>query len=162
MTKRTDYLTQRLEKGASKTRSFFKTLDSEMWQVEIYSEGASWSIRQILAHFVSTEQNILRLVASIVQSKGTLPEDFELDRFNEDVVKKLENFTPDELLDAFKSARQQMIAMVSQFSDTDLDKIGQHPWFKSAPVEAMIKLVYRHNQIHQRDIRKILSVQALE
>ncbi len=160
MTKRTDYLTQRLEKGATKTRSFFEMLAPEQWQVEIYSEGASWSIRQILAHFVSTEQSIARLVENIVHGRGTLPGNFELDRFNEDAVNKLESTHPDELLDAFKRARHQMIAMVSQFSDTDLDKIGQHPWFKSAPVEEMIKLVYRHNQIHQRDIRKSLNVQA--
>ena len=158
MTKRIDYLTQRLEKGVKKTCDFFESLDSKQWQVEIYSEGTAWSVRQILAHFVSTEQNIALLVANIAQNNDTLPDDFDVDRFNEAAVKKLESYSVDELLDSFLLARRKMIEMVANFTDIDLDKIGPHPWFKSATVEEMIKLVYRHNQIHQRDIRKTLNV----
>ena len=162
MPKRNEYLTKRLEKGALKTIAFLKSFDLEDWNIEVYSEGASRNIRKILAHFVSTEQNITLLVANIVHSSGSLPNDFELDRFNEAAVNKLGNFPPDELLEEFMNARQQMIKMVAQFNDADLDKVGRHPWLKSAPVEEMIKLVYRHNQIHLRDIRKTLSMQASE
>jgi len=161
MTKRIDYLTQRLEKSAKRTKDFFEALDEKQWQVKVYSEGASWSVRQILAHFVATEQSIARLVLNIVNDSGALPEDFDVDRFNESAVKKLEGLSPDALLDAFLGARQQMIAMVAQFTDTNLDKIGRHSWFESAPVEDMIKLIYRHNQIHQRDIRNTLNTYEL-
>lgn len=157
MTKRNDYLTQRLEKGAKKTQAFFKELDAAQWQAVVYSEGAAWTVRQILAHFVSTEQSIARLITNIINNSGSLPDDFDVDRFNEGAVKKLDNLSPEALLDSFIQAREQMIAIVRGFSDADLDKIGRHPWFKSAPVEEMIKLVYRHNQIHLRDIRKTLD-----
>jgi hypothetical protein len=157
MTTRNDYLTQRLEKNAIRTKDFFEALDEKQWLVEVYSEGASWSVRQILAHFVATEKNIARLVLNIVNDSGALPEDFDVDRFNEGAVNKLESLSTDVLLDAFLDARQQMITMVAQFTDANLDKIGRHSWFKSAPIEDMIKLIYRHNQIHQRDIRKTLG-----
>jgi hypothetical protein len=162
MTKRNDYLTQRLEKGAKKTQTFFEALDTEQWFMQVYSEGTSWTVQKILAHFVSTEQSIARLVTNIINDSGRLPKDFDIDKFNEGAVNKLESFSPIALMDAFIEARQQMIAMVAQISDANLDKIGRHPWFKSAPIEEMIKLVYRHNQIHQRDIRKTLNAQASE
>ena len=160
MTNRNEYLTQRLEKGAKKTQAFFEALDTDQWFVQVYSEGTSWTVQKILAHFVSTEQSIARLVINIINDSSTLPKDFDIDRFNEGAVKKLESLSPIALLDAFIEARQQMIAMVAQINDANLDKIGRHPWFKSAPIEEMIKLVYRHNQIHQRDIRKPLNAQA--
>ncbi|MEN8171674.1 MAG: DinB family protein [Chloroflexota bacterium] len=156
MTKRKGYLIQRLEKSAKKTKTFFKGLSEEQWHVEIYSEGASWRVHQILAHFVSTEQSIARLVKNIVNDSGSLPDDFDVDLFNETAVKKLEGLSHDTLLVRFLEARQEMIAMLTQFSDDDLDKIGRHPWLNAAPVDEMIKLVYRHNQIHQRDIRKAI------
>jgi hypothetical protein len=42
-------------------------------------------------------------------------------------------------------------------SADDLVKTGRHPWLGIAPLEDMIQLLYRHNQIHQRDIRKLLA-----
>jgi len=47
--------------------------------------------------------------------------------------------------------------MVSQFDDPDLEKSGRHPWLGMAQVEEIIKLMYRHNQIHQREIREALE-----
>jgi hypothetical protein len=42
-------------------------------------------------------------------------------------------------------------------AEADFDRVGYHPWFGDTPLENMLKLVYRHNMIHQRDIEKALA-----
>jgi hypothetical protein len=39
----------------------------------------------------------------------------------------------------------------------DLAKQGRHPFLGTASLSDMIKLMYMHNQIHIRDIRRMLA-----
>ena len=47
--------------------------------------------------------------------------------------------------------------VVAHMTPEDLPKVGRHPFLGAAPLEDIIKLLYRHNQIHQRDVRRLLS-----
>jgi hypothetical protein len=38
--------------------------------------------------------------------------------------------------------------------DPDLAKLGRHPFLGITSLEDIIKMVYRHNQIHMREIRR--------
>ena len=157
MSNRIKHLCKRLSRSADKSKAYFATLSPGQWDQQIYTEGASWTIKQIMAHFVMAEGGMARLVARIVETGQGVPEDFDLDSYNEYQAGKLENSTPAELLDKFLSAREETIGMVSQFNDEDLEKTGRHPWLGKARVEEIIKLMYRHNQIHQREIREALE-----
>jgi hypothetical protein len=64
---------------------------------------------------------------------------------------------PGELIEQFRQERENCIALVHRLSQEDLQKSGRHPWLGVAPVEEIVKLLYRHNQIHLRDIRKALA-----
>ena len=61
------------------------------------------------------------------------------------------------ILQRFMERRGETIQMILALSDSDLATEGRHPWLGVVPIEEMIKLMYRHNQIHQRDIRKTLT-----
>jgi len=52
-----------------------------------------------------------------------------------------------------KSVREKMATWVESLDEADLAKEGRHPFLGETTVEEMIKLVYRHNQIHYRDMR---------
>ena len=125
--------------------------------MEIYTEGASWTIKQILAHNVMAEDSMLRLVMGIVDGGEGVRKDFDLDAYNEYKVGQTEGLSPEELLHEFTKARQETIRAVSQFADLDLDKQGRHPWLGITHIEEVIKLMYRHNQIHIREIRSALD-----
>jgi hypothetical protein len=45
-------------------------------------------------------------------------------------------------------------------SPDDLVRQGRHPWFGETEIGEMLKLIHRHNQLHQRDIRKALATGA--
>jgi len=50
-----------------------------------------------------------------------------------------------------------MITWVSSLSELDLIKKGRHPFFGWTILAEMIKMVYLHNQIHYRDIQRVLN-----
>jgi len=150
-------LAQRLAESAQKTDEFFREIEPDQWDMQVYSEGANWTVRHILAHFVVTEGSIARLIKYILQGLPGVPENFDIDQFNEREVRCFSIMPVEMILQRFLERREETITLVSGMSDADLEKQGRHPWFGIAPVGDMIKLMYRHNQIHQRDIRKAIA-----
>ncbi|MBM3145172.1 MAG: DinB family protein [Chloroflexi bacterium] len=157
MSARIEHLCHRLRSSAEKSRAFFDELNPSQWTQQIYSEGAAWTAEQILAHFVMAEEGMIRLVAQIVETGVGVPGDFDLDSYNEYQAGKLEGASPSELMARFLAAREKTIQIVTRFEHADLEKSGRHPWLGEAKVEEIIKLMYRHNQIHQREIRAALE-----
>ena len=150
-------LADKLISGGRKTKAFFDQIDGNEWYQQVYTEGANWSVYQILAHFVASEAAIVRLVKYILQGNPGVPENFDIDSFNEREIHCFSKLPKDMILQRFMERRGETIQMVLDMSDDDLATEGRHPWLGVAPVEEMIKLIYRHNQIHQRDIRKVLA-----
>lgn len=156
MTDTPQFLADRLYEDGQKTRQFFDSLSSDQWQTSVYSEGSQWTIRQVLAHFVSSEISFTRLIESILAGGPGAPEDFNIDEYNERKVLQLQSASTSELLLQYQQARQRNVELVSGLSQIDLTIEGRHPFLGVVPLTDMIKLIYRHNQIHLRDIRKRL------
>jgi uncharacterized protein (TIGR03083 family) len=150
------FLAGRLQAEGEKVRQFFSTLSDEQWQRSIYTEGAEWRVRDVLAHFVSSERSLLKLFQNIYAGGGGASEDFSIDRFNRSQVAKLQSFSPEQLLDDFGDVRRGMIDWVWGLAEADLSKTGRHPFLGVTTLAEMIKMIYRHNQIHYRDLRRVL------
>lgn len=150
-------LANRLVEEGQKTQHFFGGLSPDQWNCRLYADGAQWTVRQVLAHFVITEAGIRSLMMSILAGHAGAPEDFDLNGFNESRVSSLEDTTEKQLLERFSVERQATIEWLHSLAPQDLLKTGRHPWLGVAPLEEMIQLLYRHNQIHQRDIRKLFA-----
>lgn len=151
------FLAERLKTEGDKTAAFFASLTPDQWKAEVYTEGETWTIRNILAHFVTSEKAFVSLFANICDGGAGVSEDFDIDRYNASQQKKTRELTPAELLDQFKIIRAEMIAFVSALDETDLFKQGRHPFLGQTTLAEMIKMIYRHNQIHYRDLRKIIE-----
>jgi hypothetical protein len=146
-------LVDRLLEEGEKTRQFFEAIPAVDWELQVYSDGGKWRIRQILAHFVATEASLQKLLKNIMDGGEGSSLDFDLNRFNESRVGRLEGVSPSELLSQFCALRQQTAQLVAGMNPEDLLRRGRHPFLGVASLEDIIKLMYRHNQIHQRDIR---------
>jgi hypothetical protein len=42
-------------------------------------------------------------------------------------------------------------------SQNDLERIGRNPFLGEVPLVEIVKLIYRHNQIHLRDLKRLLK-----
>jgi uncharacterized protein (TIGR03083 family) len=151
------FLAERLKSEGEKTAAFFASLAADQWNSIVYTEGAEWTVRSILAHYVTAEKGFARLFPSILAGGPGASEDFDIDRYNASQQEKTRELTPAELLDQFKSVRAEMAAWVASLSESALQKQGRHPFLGPTTLAEMIKMVYRHNQIHYRDLRKVLG-----
>jgi hypothetical protein len=150
-------LAEKLDADCVKTLAFFEKLSPKEWQLKIYSEGTCWNPEKILAHFVITETGFISLMKNITSGGKGVHEDFDIDDFNERQVAKLQHVVREDLIDRFVEARKATISFVNSLKDEDMVKTGRHPFLGIAPIEDIVKLIYRHNQIHLREIRKTLA-----
>jgi hypothetical protein len=149
-------LIHKLTSSGRKTLEMFKSVEGDDWYQQVYSEGANWSVYHILAHFVASEASIVRLIKIILQGSEGVPDGFDIDAFNEREVNCFSKLPNDLIMQRFLERREETIQLLLELSDSDLLIEGRHPWLGVASIEEMVKLLYRHNLIHQRDIRKVL------
>jgi uncharacterized damage-inducible protein DinB len=153
-------LQQRLAAEGEKVASFFGALSAELWDRQVYTTGSQWTIRHVLAHFVSAERTYLYYMRDVVDGGTGVPRDFDIDGFNESQVPALAQRPGAELLSALRQARSETVAFVGGLSSSDLDRRGYHPWFGDADLRFMLKLIYRHPMLHTRDVRQALETGA--
>ena len=156
MSSEIEHIATRMARYGEKTLGYFQDLTSEEWQTQVYTTGSEWTVRDILAHFVSAERAFYQLVEDVAAGGSGAPRDLDIVEFNEREVPKLDPLSPEELLDAFDQARAESVQLTQNLNTEDLDKVGYHPWFGEVELRDMVKLVYRHNMIHLRDVRKAI------
>src|SRR5574342_460312 len=149
-------LAEKLRTEGEKFVAIFTGLTDEEWQTEVYTEGTTWTIRHVLSHFVTSERGLIKLFEQIRQGGAGSSEDFSIDRYNAGMQARTKDLTPQELLEQYKSIRSESIAWTSSLSETDLEKPGRHPFLGMTTIREMIKMLYLHNQLHYRDIKRAL------
>lgn len=151
MSARLNDIIGKLEKGARKTHEIFSALTPEQWQCVVYDKPTVWTMRHLLAHFVSAEENLLKLAQDIVAGGAGAPADFDYNAFNAQEQERLRDVPPQELLDALNIARQATLAWVRTLDDAQLDRVGRHPALGEISLETLLLSIYGHQLFHMRD-----------
>lgn len=149
-------LAEKLKSEGEKFAAIFDGLGDDQWQTEVYTEGTTWTIRNVLSHFVTSERGLLKLFEQIRQGGPGSSEEFSIDRYNASMQARTKDLTPQELLEQYNSIRADSIAWTSSLSETDLEIQGRHPFLGMTTIREMIKMLYLHNQLHYRDMKKAL------
>ncbi|MGE5223699.1 MAG: DinB family protein [Omnitrophica WOR_2 bacterium] len=149
-------LKQRLSQEGEKAAGFFAKLEPAQLDQMVYTDGACWKVRQVLAHFVSAEANIGWIIADIYSGGQGAPENLDIDEFNEQDVPRYEGTAAGELIERFLKYRRRTASLISSMNEEDLARQGRHPYLGITSIEEIAKLLYIHNQIHIRDIRSLL------
>jgi hypothetical protein len=149
-------LAEKLKSEGEKFIRIFSALTDDQWLAEVYTEGETWTIRDVLSHFVTSERGLVKLFESIRQGGTGAADDFSIDRFNASQQVKTKDLSVVELLEKYKSVRAETITWVSGLKDEELEIEGRHPFLEMTTLREMIKMLYLHNQIHYRDLKKVL------
>src|SRR5215216_5281021 len=152
-----DELAEKLRVEGEKFASIFSTISEDQWQREVYTEGTTWTIRNVLSHFVTSERGLLKLFEKIRQGGEGAADDFSIDRYNAAMQERTRAATPQELLAQYKEVRANAIAWVSALQDSELEITGRHPFLGQTVIREMIKMLYIHNLTHYRDMKKALK-----
>ena len=136
---------------------FFQALEQPQLDCLVYSNDPGWTVLQVFAHLISAEKAFSLLIEDILSGGPGAPETFDIDRFNEEEMKELSSLAMGELVIDFQKSRALNIRQIAELSLEDLARVGRHPFLGMTSLEEIIKLLYRHNQIHQRDVRRFLN-----
>ena len=150
-------LAQKLKSEGEKMASIFSGLSDDQWVQQVYTEGSTWTIRNVLSHFVTSERGLVKLFEQIRQGGAGSPDDFSIDRYNASMQERTREMSPQELLDQYRQVRANTVSWVSGLNEADLDMTGRHPFLGKTVLREMIKMLYIHNLTHYRDMKKVLK-----
>ena len=111
----------------------------------------------MLSHFVTSERGLVKLFEQIRQGGSGAADDFSIDRYNAAQQEKTKDLSAAELLEQYKSIRADSVAWVSGLKESELEITGRHPFLGMTTLREMVKMLYLHNQIHYRDLKKVLK-----
>lgn len=150
-------LAEKLRSEGDRMLSVFSGLREEQWNQEVYTEGGTWTIRHVLAHFVTSERGLLKLFEQIRQGGAGAADDFSIDRYNAAMQERTREMTPQELLEQYRQVRANSVEWVSGLGESELEITGRHPFLGQTVIREMIKMLYIHNLTHIRDMKKALK-----
>lgn len=150
-------LAEKLKSEGEKFVEIFSSITEDQWNAEIYTEGEMWTIRNVLAHFVTSERGLIKLFEQIRLGGEGSSSDFSIDRYNAAQQQKTQDLIHLELLEQYKEVRAYSIAWVSNLREEELEIKGRHPFLGETVIREMVKMLYVHNQVHYRDFKKALK-----
>ena len=151
-------LAEKLKSEGERMVAFFSTLTDDQLQAEVYTEGTTWTIRNVLSHYVTSERGLVKLFEQIRQGGGGVTDEFSIDRYNASQQEKTKDVSPAELVEQYKAVRAESIAWVQGLKDEELEIPGRHPFLGQTVIREMVRMLYMHNQLHYRDAKRALKV----
>jgi hypothetical protein len=157
VSERIEELLARLRKGIAKSKEIFESLDQRDWEVVLYEDPYPWTIRDLLAHFLSAEEGLLRLARDVAAGGDGAPEGFDYQAFNASEQKRLARVPRQQLLIDLIAARQRTVTWTEELEEATLDRAGRHPALGEITVETFINAIYGHQLMHMRDLKRVLD-----
>jgi hypothetical protein len=157
MSDRIARLLSRLRKGMAKSQEIFESLKPEEWDGVLYDEPYPWSVRDLLAHFVSAEAGLLQLAQDVAAGGPGAPQGFDYDAYNASEQERLAHVPREQLLADLIAARQVTLTWVEELEETALDRTGRHPALGEISVKTVINAIYGHQLMHMRDLMQALD-----
>ncbi|MBI3159967.1 MAG: DinB family protein [Chloroflexi bacterium] len=149
-------LSDKLAREGQKSLEFFRAIPESNWTTRVYQDGARWDVQHVLIHLAETEEDIPRLMRSILSGGEGVAKGFDIDAYNSERVGSAQAATPEDWLARFAARRAETVAFVGGLTETDLQQRGRHPFLGETEIVEMIRLMYLHVQMHQRDVKRAL------
>jgi hypothetical protein len=150
-------LLTKLERGQRKTLETLGRLTPAQWEQPVYTEPSPWTPRNLAAHFLSAEIQLLRLCENVAGGGPGAPPEFDYDAFNAEEQVRYQTLLPAELLAQLDAARQRTLAWARTIGEAQLDLVGRHPALGEVSLEVMILAIYGHQLLHMRELQSKLT-----
>jgi hypothetical protein len=150
-------LTAKLERGRRKTLESFGRLTPAQWERTIYDDPAPWTPRSLVAHFLSSERELLRLCQDVASGGPGAPEGYDYNEFNAEQQTHFTSVPPAQLLEQLDAARSRTLEWLRTIDESALDHIGRHPALGEVSLEIMLVAIYGHQLLHMRDLQSKLG-----
>ncbi len=122
--------------------------------VTVYPGQPGWTVRELLAHLADAERGMLGQARRITRGEPTVPEDFDLIRWNRRAVEKRATASTSELLAEIERAHQAWVEFVESLDKSALDLQGRTAEGELLTLEAFARHAAEHRMDHTCDAEK--------
>ena len=148
-------LAEKLLVEGERTAAFFEDLGVEAWSRQLYAHDNLWTVRDALEHLTLAETNLIAIIADVAAGGTGAPDGFDIDAFNRDHTGHLAALHRPALLAAYRTQRARTAELARSLSESQLALRGRHPAMGDASVADMLKMIYLHNAMHVKDVKRL-------
>ena len=124
----------------------------------VYSEGdGQWTVRDIVAHLADAEAGLLGQVQRLMAGKVTVPDHFDLNRWNRSAVRRSQGRTFDDLVEQIAQSHREAMTTLETCDVAGLDLQGRHSSGEILTGEGFFRRMADHRQEHTRDILQAIA-----
>ncbi len=122
-------------------------------------DNAGWSIREMLAHVVSSEHGLLALARAIASGNGhVLPAGYDLHAENAKAVSKRRGMGVLDLLGEWEHGRAAWLAFLESVTAGQMELSGTHPASdQSVTIRTLMIIMLRHERSHRSEMAALLK-----
>ncbi len=128
-------------------------LSPEQWEQVVYGEGDQWTVSTIVGHLIDGERGMSVHVHKIRKGEETLPEGFDLTRWNAGVKQRMGSVAPTDLLAGLEATRARTLQGLSGLAEGDWERTGRHPSRGVITIEQYYETIAGHELMHLQHIR---------
>lgn len=150
----------RLQAARDHLNAVLDRVPEGLWEQQIYSDGAQWTLRQLLIHLALADHGQNNVVMGIAEDKNLIPEDYDVNRYNSSSVSKRQAMTVEEARAGLAQSRQRLIDWLAQSDEAVLDKEGRHATLKILSIAQILDVMAAHEGAHTADIEAMVAQNA--
>lgn len=149
-----DSIRERITADHAASMAIFNAFTPEQWAKPVPSETeAPWTGRDVLAHLAVSEGGQLGQITRCIAGEVTVPDNFDLARFNRSSVKKQADKSVADLLKEIETGHAQVLDTLGKIADEDLAKTGRHARGDILTVEQFFLRITEHRLGHANELK---------
>lgn len=157
-------MSERLEEHKEKLATARQKLNDALDRAEqvgiknIESEGTSWGVHELALHLASADKGHNRMIYHYAKGEAFIPADYDINRYNQHVVKKNADMTLAQVREALEKSREEFLVWLDDVDDEAiLDKTGRHANLKIMTLSEIMDVMAGHESSHADDILAMIE-----
>ena len=151
MVDRTVALREETTAARDELMAAIESLADEDWDGPTANPG--WTARDVLIHLVVSEPGNLTRMTRILEGRGELPPDWDLNRYNNRQVEKQRGASVGDLVGRLRKSRAELLVFLDGLSEDQLDVRGWHASGRELSLAEIFRVMANHERGHAADIR---------
>ncbi len=147
----------RLAEARQELLSLLQSLTPEQWQTTVFNDS-DWTVNTLVAHLIDSERGLSIQIHKIRKGEETVPEGFDLNRWNAGVRKRMGELSPEELFEQLERTRARTLEGMATLSDAEWNLRGRHPSEGIVTIEQYYQIIADHDRLHGQHIREALGL----
>ncbi len=145
-----------LESSYNNAIALMDSLNEKQLDEKVKNKPGGWSAIEIFRHLANSERGLTIQMKNIVAGKGGVPDDFDLNRYNDALTIKMQELSTAEIKKIWDENRKDLINFLNILNPDDFDKSGRHPMGQILTIYQYFEIIVGHILEHTEEIELAL------